>query len=57
MEPEGLRRCLHQVLDGDDMDVGTIATDQHLMVGKMMKDDHPEVLTLSNFIVYIGRAK
>lgn len=44
MEPEGLRRCLNQVLTEDDMDVGTLATDRHVMIRKMMKDDYPEVI-------------
>ena len=43
MEPEGLRRCLEQVLTQDDMDVSTLATDRHLMIGKMLRDDYPEV--------------
>ena len=43
MEPEGLRRCLEQVLTQDGMDVSTLAIDCHLMIGKMLKDDYPEV--------------
>ena len=43
MEAEGLRRCLNQVVTEDDMDVTTLATDRHLMIGKMLRDDYPEV--------------
>ena len=32
-----MQRCLHQVLDVDNLNVGTMATDHHLMVGKIMK--------------------
>ena len=43
MEPEGLRRCLAKVTEEGDIDIHTLATDRHLMIGKMMKDHHPDV--------------
>lgn len=42
MEPEGLRRCLKD-LKSKKVKIGTLATDQHLMVGKLMKTDFPKV--------------
>ena len=32
-----MQRCLHQVLDVDNLNVGTMVTDHQLMVGKIMK--------------------
>ena len=46
MEPEGLQRCLSKVIDDSDIDMHTLATDRHLMVGKLMKDHHPHVSKL-----------
>ena len=43
MEPEELRRSLHQVLKEDGLSVGTLATDRHIMVGSLMKKEFPHV--------------
>lgn len=43
MEPEGLRRCIATVVNDDDLTVESIATDRHLMIGSIMKQDFPEV--------------
>ena len=43
MEPEGLKRCLKQVLDEDNLDVATLATDRHLMIGKIMREEYHQV--------------
>jgi hypothetical protein len=42
LEPEGLRRCLQDVI-AKKVKIGTLATDQHLMVGKMMREDFSKV--------------
>ena len=52
VEPEGLRRCLSKVIDDSDIDMHTLATDRHLMVGKMMKDHHPHVSTLLSSMLW-----
>ena len=58
MEAEGLRRCLRQVITEDDMDVTTLATDRHLMIGKMLREDYPEVrmhcLQLQHMNLHLG---
>ena len=41
MEPEGLKRCLNYVKE--DLKIGTLATDRHLMVGAMMRTDFPQI--------------
>ena len=43
MEPEGIRRGLKQVLTGDKLDVKVLATDQHVMVGSIMKRELPHI--------------
>ena len=57
MEAEGLR-CLNQVVTEDDMDVTTLATDRHLMVGKMLREDYPKLrmncLQLQRMTSYLG---
>ncbi|ELT87456.1 hypothetical protein CAPTEDRAFT_113107 [Capitella teleta] len=42
LEPEGLRRCLQDVI-AKKVKIGTLATDQHLIVGKMMREDFPKI--------------
>lgn len=42
MEPEGLRRCLGDLKE-KRVKIATLATDQHLMVTKMMREDFPKV--------------
>ena len=39
MEPEGLVRCLHEVMKDDQLKVSTLATDRHVMVSCMMKKE------------------
>jgi hypothetical protein len=43
LEPEGLRRCLDQVLKEDELQVSVLATDRHRMVGAMMKKDFTDI--------------
>lgn len=43
MEPVGMQRCLSEVLDNDKLNVSVLATDRHLMIGSIMKKDHPEI--------------
>ena len=52
MEPEGLRRCLPKMIDDSDIDMHTLATDRHLMVGKLMKDHHPHVSKLLSSMLW-----
>lgn len=40
MEPEGLKRCLNQVLNKDKLDVSVLATDRHIMIGPYMRKEH-----------------
>lgn len=42
MEPEGLKRCLHQIKQ-DGLKPKALATDRHLMVTSIMKKDHKEI--------------
>ena len=37
MEPQGLERCLDQLMNEDDLTPSVLATDRHLMVGAIMK--------------------
>ena len=48
MEVEGLRRALNDMKDAK-LRVNTIATDNHLMVGKMMREEFPKVRLLLGF--------
>jgi hypothetical protein len=41
MEPEGLKRCLD--IMKEELDIATLATDRHLMVGAMMRKEYPEI--------------
>ena len=41
-----MRRCLQQMI-ADGMEVATIATDQHLKVGKVIREEFPTVSIIS----------
>ena len=42
MKPEDMRRCLAEIAD-DGLNVSTLATDRHLMIGSIMKKDYGHV--------------
>ena len=42
MEPESMRQCLAEIAD-DGLNVSTLATDRHLMIGSIMKKEYGHV--------------
>ena len=43
MELEGMRRGLKKLLEEDKLPVKVLATDQHIMIGSIMKKEFPTV--------------